>query len=138
MSAKNYLMQLIYIDRRIDSKLEQLVRLRSAAIKINTIISDMPRSDSPNRQAMADSVVKIVDLEVEINHDIDKLVDMKAAARIAINDLSDPEQQLILEMRYLHCMAWPEIVEELNSSETSIHRLHGQALKELVLPEKWE
>ena len=83
-----------------------------------------------------DTICKIVDLEREINEDIDRLVDLKAEARRVINAVSDPDQQLILELRYLCYKPWNEIMTELGYSEPTIYRLHGEALKKICVPVK--
>ena len=49
-----------------------------------------------------------------------------------INAVSDPDQQLILELRYLCYKPWNEIMTELGYSEPTIYRLHGEALKKSV------
>ena len=136
MTAKEYLSQAFHIDQRISSKLSQVMRLREAATSCTATLSDMPRPDSPSRQQMADTICKIVDLEREINEDIDRLVDLKAEARRAINTVSDPDQQLILELRYLCYKPWNEIMTELGYSEPTIYRLHGEALKKICVPVK--
>ena len=138
MSAKEYLSQAMYIDQRINSKLEQVMTLRETATKATATLSDMPRSDSPNLQSMENTIVKIVDLENEINRDIDRLVDLKAEVRQLIAALENPEQQLILELRYLCFKQWSAIMDEMGISETSVYRIHGEALKNIVVPEKWE
>ena len=136
MTAKEYLSQAFHIDQRISSKLSQVMRLREAATNCTATLSDMPRPDSPSRQQMTDTICKIVDLEREINEDIDRLVDLKAEARRAINAVSDPDQQLILELRYLCYKPWNEIMTELGYSEPTIYRLHGEALKKICVPVK--
>lgn len=134
MTAKEYLSQAFHIDQRISSKLSQVMRLREAATNCTATLTDMPRPDSPSRQQMADTICKIVDLEREINEDIDRLVDLKAEARRAINAVSDPDQQLILELRYLCYKPWNEIMTELGYSEPTVYRLHGEALKNILVP----
>lgn len=136
MNAKEYLSQAMYIDQRINSKLEQVTRLRENVTNCTATLSDMPRPDSPNKQRMEETICKIVDLEREINADIDRLVDLKAEARKAINAVSDPVQQLILELRYLCYKPWNEIMTELGYSEPTIYRLHGEALKKICVPVK--
>ena len=136
MNAKEYLSQAMYIDQRINSKLEQVTRLRENVTNCTATLSDMPRPDSPNKQRMEETICKIVDLEREINADIDRLVDLKAEARRAINAVSDPDQQLILELRYLCYKPWNEIMTELGYSEPTIYRLHGEALKKICVPVK--
>lgn len=137
MNAKEYLSQAMYIDQRINSKLEQVTRLRENATNCTATLSDMPRPDTPNQQRMADTIGKIVDLEREINADIDRLVDLKAEARKAINAVSDPVQQLILELRYLCYKPWLEIAETIGYSEATVYRLHGEALKNITVPENF-
>ena len=52
MNAKEYLSQAMHIDQRINSKLEQVTRLRENAANCTATLSDMPRPDSPNKQRM--------------------------------------------------------------------------------------
>lgn len=138
MNAKEYLSQVMHIDQRINSKLEQVVKLRESATKATATLSDMPRSDSQSMQTMENKICKIVDLEREINADIDALVDLKAQARRVISQLKNPDQQLVLELRYLCYRSWTDIMNELGVSETSVYRIHGEALKNIIVPEKWE
>ena len=137
MNAKEYLSQAMYIDQRINSKLEQVTRLRENVTNCTATLSDMPRPDSPNKQRMEETICKIVDLEREINADIDRLGGLKAEARKAINAVSDPVQQLILELRYLCYKPWLEIAETIGYSEATVYRLHGEALKNIAVPEKF-
>ena len=138
MTAKEYLTQAYRIDQRINSKLEQVVKLRESATKATATLSDMPRPDAHSMQTMENTICKIVDLEREINADIDALVDLKAQARRVIGQLKDPDQQLVLELRYLCYRSWTDIINELGVSETSVYRIHGEALKNIIVPKKWE
>ncbi|MEF9879097.1 MAG: hypothetical protein RR975_06670 [Clostridia bacterium] len=85
MTAKEYLMQVRFIDRLIDSKLEQAAQLKATATKATATLSDMPRSDSPDLQSMETNIIKMIDLEREINRDVDRLVDLKKEAMCAIS-----------------------------------------------------
>lgn len=138
MTAKEYLSQVRFIDRLINSKLEQLACLKETATKATMTLSDMPRSDSPDLQSMETTIVKIVDMEREIDADIDRLVDLKREARELVDRLTNLDQRLILELRYFGYKKWPEIVDELGYSEATVFRLHGAALKNIVLPTKIE
>lgn len=134
MSAKEYLSQAMYIDQRINSKLEQVMTLRESATKVTQVMSDMPRNPGGNQQAMENTIVKIIDLENEINRDIDRLVDLKAEVRQVISQLVSPDQQLVLELRYLCYKSWSDIAAELGFCESNIYKLHGEALKNVVIP----
>jgi DNA-directed RNA polymerase specialized sigma subunit len=134
MTAKEYLSQAFHIDQRINSKIDQVMKLQETVGKATATLSDMPRSDSPNVHSLEDAICKIIDLESEINQDIDRLVALKCEVQAVIGQLSDPDQQLILELRYLCYKTWAQIMAELGYSETSVYRLHGLALKCLVIP----
>ena len=55
-----------------------------------------------------------------------------------ISQLRNPDQQLVLELRYLCYRSWTDIMNELGVSETSVYRIHGEALKNIIVPKKWE
>lgn len=77
MTAKEYLGQAYRIDQRINSKMEQIASLNLLARKATTVFSDMPGNSTRNIHRMEDVIIKIVDMESEINADIDRLVDLK-------------------------------------------------------------
>ena len=114
MTAKEYLSQVLYIDQRINCKLEQVMRLRENATKATATLSDMPHSDSPNLKSMENTICKIVDLEREINRD----------------------ESLILELRYFSRKTWEKIAEETGYSVRHVTRLHGRGLQHFRIPDK--
>ena len=88
MDAKTYLMQVVNIDQQINSKLEQLGRLRALATHTTSTFSDMPKSHN-NNSRLEDTVLKIIEMEHSIDDEIDKLVDLKAEVRQQISLLPD-------------------------------------------------
>ena len=77
MTVKAYLGQAYRLDQRINSKLEQIASLNELATKCTFTLTGMPRNPNRSTSTMADAVVKIVDLQAEINRDINRLVDLK-------------------------------------------------------------
>ena len=134
MTAKEYLGQAYRLDQRIDAKLEQVSNLRALATKATATISDMPRSSSPNLQHMESTILKIIDLEQEINEDIDRLVDLKKEITAAIKAVTAPEYQMVLELRYLFYKRWEEIAVSMNYTTANVFLLHGKALREIHVP----
>ena len=134
MTSKEYLSQAYQLDQRIDAKLEQVSNLRALATKATTAISDMPRSSSPNLKQMESTIVKIIDLEQEINEDIDRLVDLKKEITCVINAVSVPEYQIVLELRYLCYKRWDEIAASMNYTTANVFLIHGKALREIRVP----
>ena len=113
MNAKEYLSQAFLIDKRINSKIEQLDNLRAISRMTNRQISDMPGSPNRNTHKLEDTVIKIVELEAEIDSDIDALVDLKADITHRIKQINGPEYQLVLELRYLCFKSWEEIAMQM-------------------------
>ena len=130
MNAKEYLKQAFYLDKRINSKLEQVESLNALATKATTTLSDMPKDPNKGTSRLGDTIVKIIDLQEEINKDIDKLVDLKAEIVGIIKRIDNKELQVILEKRYLCFETWEKIAVEMTYDIRHIHRLHNLGLKE--------
>lgn len=135
MTAKEYLGQARFLDMRINSKIQQIMSLNELATKCTSTISDMPKNPNRGGSRMEDAVIKIIDLEEEINQDIDKLVDLKRDIMTAIKAVPNTEYQTILEKRYLCFITWEQIAVDTNYSMPHIHRMHSAALKEIKVPE---
>ena len=129
MTVKEYLGQAYRIDQRINSKLEQVGSLRALAAKATSTISDMPHSGSRNVQSMEGIIVKIIDLENEINADIDTLVDLKREIVGIIKAIDNPEYQTLLELRYLCFFSWEKVAVEMDYDLRYLHKLHRKALE---------
>ena len=65
MTAKEYLSQAYWLDRRINSKLEQLSSLNDIATRSTSVMSDDVVSRTRNVHAMEDVIAKIVDKDAE-------------------------------------------------------------------------
>lgn len=133
MTAKEYLSQAYRLDQRIDSKIEQISSLNDLATKCTATISGMPHIHSSSTSTMADTVMKIIALQQEINADIDALVDLKREIITAINGVENPEFKTLLEKRYLCFESWEKIAVDMNYSIDNIYKLHKKALASISL-----
>ena len=134
MTAKEYLGQARFLDMRINSKIQQVASLNELATKCTATISDMPRNPNRGGSRMADAVIKIIDLQEEINRDIDKLVELKREIMEVIRAVPNAEYQTVLEKRYLCFSAWEQIAVDMNYSIQHIYRLRDRALNEITPP----
>lgn len=135
MTAKEYLNQAYWLDRRIDSKLEQLSALKDMATKTTSVMSDDVVSHTRNVHSMQDVIAKIIDMQAEINADIDQLVDLKREIMQVVKAVQNPEHQTLLELRYLCFKSWEEVAEELGYNVRHIYRLHDEAVEQITIPE---
>lgn len=134
MTAKEYLEQAFRLDQRINSKLSQVSSLNDLALKCTSTITGMPRNPSPSVSSMEKAICKIIDLEDEINHDIDTLVDLKREIVQVIKQVDNIECQTLLELRYLCFKTWEEIAVEMNYCIDNVYKLHRKALSKVVVP----
>jgi len=116
MTVKEYLTQAYRIDQRINSKLEQVASLRELASKATATLSDMHHKPNRNTGSMETIICKMIDLENEINHDIDTLVDLKRDIVTIIKRIENPEYQTLLELRYLCFKTWEQIAVDMGYS----------------------
>ena len=137
MNAKEYLSQAYRIDQRINSKLEQAVSLRELAKKATATLSNIPHKPNKNTRTLENIIVKIIDLENEINQDIDELVDLKREIVTIIKQIENPVYQTLLELRYLGYKSWEQIAVEMGYSLQHVFRLHERSLQS-VNPSKVE
>ena len=128
MTVKEYLSQAFRLDQRINAKVEQLSSLNELATKCTAVLSGMPGNSTPGKSTMADTVIKIVELQKDINNDIDKLVDLKKEIMQLIKAVDDPDLQTLLELRYLCFKTWEEIAVEMHYSNKWVRIKHANAL----------
>ena len=131
MTAKEYLSQSLRLNQRINSKLEQIQSLRELATKCTSIITGMPRNPNHGGSTMADALMKIVDLETELQNDVNRLVDLKEEIMAVVKAVDNIECQTLLELRYLCFNSWAEIADKMDFGPRWVHILHGRALAEV-------
>lgn len=132
MNAKEYLSQAIWLNQRINCKLEQKEQLEALAKRVTVNFTQEKVSGGRNTKSpMEDATVKLIDLCHEINEDIDKLITLKAEMLEVTNKLKDPVSQLLLQMRYFEGKTWEDVAFELGYNNRTVFKIHGKALKEI-------
>ena len=134
-AAKKYLSQAFGLNQRIESKIDQIAVLNDLATKATVTYSDMPKNPNRDGSRMEDAIIKIIDLESEINKDMMKLVELKKDIIRRVKAVESAELQTILELRYLSYMRWEEIAIELGYGIDNVYHLHRKALDEIEIPE---
>ena len=113
MIAKEYLSGAWYIERQVQSKLEQIEALKSLACRVTAGMGNEPVSRTRNVTSMQDTIVRILEAEDELNRRIDELVGMKLEIMRVIDRVQDITQRLILEKRYLSFRSWEQIAVDM-------------------------
>ena len=131
MDIKKLLSSHKEIDERIDLRLEEIAQLRAAAERVTVFHSDTPSPKGGYSDKVGRTAAKIMDLEIKINEDIDRLVDLKDRIMDIVTLLDDEKQRTIIERRYILHETSFDIAEKLDISQRHVNRLHNQAIEKL-------
>lgn len=130
MTAKQYLMQVRGIDRRIEREEEQLERLR-ARVEAGRMssITGMPRGGDAD---WTDTVHALIELEQRHNARIREMCRLKGDAMDLIDRVDDARLRAVLELYFLRGLTWERVAEETHYSRCHVFRLRGQALQSVA------
>ena len=125
MTAKEFLKQAYRLNELINSDLEELQGLRDLSRSISSPVLEEKVSGTKNTDPpFVKYVVRIVDLEKQIQQEVDRLVKLKTDIREAVNRMENVDEKLLLRYRYINFLNWEEICVNLNVSMRTVHRLH--------------
>lgn len=131
MTAKEYLSEYRNLELKIASKERELEDLRAKLEGCSSRQMDgMPRATGNSSDPIGDAVTKIVAMQMEINEEIDKSIDLRREIGARIDKLSNETYASLLRYRYVMMMRWEKIAEAMNYGIDNVFRLHGRALQE--------
>lgn len=126
METKQYLNQILRLDRQIENKLAEIYQLRTMAESI-TVATDKERVDSSgDKDKLGCIMARIVDMEREV----DKMVDKRCDIVEQIDGIEDTESYDVLAKVYILDRDLKAIAIEKGISYKTFSRLHKKALKE--------
>ena len=129
MKVQEELSKILLDDAKIDSKLEELARLKALSTKVTSVMEGEAVSRTRNADTMADTVAKIIEMQDEINRLIDSYADRKAYFSKIIDSLNNPMQIRVLYSHYYSGKSFQQIADELGYSRRNICYIHGDALR---------
>lgn len=133
MSNINILNKCYYLPRLIESKTEEIKRLRDLSVSIQG--ADPSREFIPGGTQVqcrfAEIVDKVIDLESELLDDINELVDMQKEAYKIINAVEDETERLVLQYYYIDRLSMEDIASEMGYCLRHTHRIKKKALKKI-------
>lgn len=122
MDAKEYLERAIDIDERIKNKYLEKEQWRAIA-ECTTVNAEGERvQSSGSHHKMEDAVIKIVEIEEEIDEMLKKLIDMKWEIQNTINEVEDTNSYKILHKRYVQKKSIEDIQDEKQVSQSTVER----------------
>ena len=128
--TKDDLRQYDHLLKEIETLQAEVIRVRES-LSIVQQLSDMPKSKN-ERDRIADTIAKIVDLETEIHTRIRLAIDLRGEIEAAIDSLP-VQERLLIRLHYVDGLSWVQVAHELKCSWRQTHRLHGWALQKIII-----
>lgn len=126
METKQYLNQILRLDRQIKNKLADIYQLRTMAESI-TVATDKERvSSSGDKDKLGCIMARVVDMEREV----DKLVDKRCEIISQIENIENVEYYDILAKVHILGQDIKVIAIEKGVSYRHFFRVYGKAIKE--------
>ena len=134
MTAKEYLQQLykadVVIKQRIQEKAD--IRARLSSIGSFDYTKERVQTSLLAGAGYEREIVKLIDLENEIDRLIDTYVDLKHKIIGEIHNLRKPDHIKLLYKKYVEQKRLEVIAVEMNYTYQYIKELHGYALQEFL------
>lgn len=131
MTAKEYLQQIEILDELIEAKQVELFQLRRLATSVTVPTDREAVQTSGTSDKVGEMVVKIVDLENEINEMIDDFIDRKIKCINIIDQIKPPLYHKVLHKHYVQYKPLTDIASEISYSYQYILEIHAKALQEV-------
>ena len=140
MMASLFMSRAFRLEAQVQSKLQQIERLRSIASKVTSNTANEPVSHTRDVTEMQDAVIRIMEEEEILKTRIKMLMDVKKQIRDVIEHVDDVTLQLILEKRYLLYESIKEIAADLGYTYRWTEKKHKKALQEAdrIIDERYE
>ena len=130
MEAKEFLLQLQMLKKRIESKRAEIEELKSIAYGITPQADGERVQSSGNPERMASAIVGYMQLETELSQHLVQYCRAMRETITVVEQLDEPYYSII-HKHYVRNKPFTQIAEEENYSYQYIIELHGVALQKI-------
>lgn len=130
MTTKEYLSQLINLERLIEAKRLECERLDAMSKKVSSTLSDCKVETSHDNDKTAVIVIQVIELKKDIREQMKIYLELQEKISKEIDAIGDVRYRSLLIMRYITGLKIGEISEKMNYGPRWVSILHRKALKE--------
>lgn len=136
MTAKEYLSQ--------GYRLEQIIKLIKMDIEywqdLASSVSSPGFEEHFNATRNTDApfvkqIYKMMEYQDLLTEKLELHMKLKQEMQKAIEQMSNQDERLVLEFRYIKNLTWPRIADLMYVDESTVRRWHNKALNHFVVPE---
>lgn len=130
MTAKEYLNQLMSIEKLIQVKTTERERLMALATKVTSALNDCKVETSPDNTKTQNIIIKMAELREEIEEQASRYTTLYRKIEEEIDDIEDDRYKLLLIMRYMKGASFSDIADKLGYEKRWTLVLHKRALQD--------
>ena len=130
MTAKEYLRQLLSIERLIQVKTTERERLMALATKVTSALNDCKVEKSPDNTKTQNIITKMAELREEIEEQTSRYTSLYHKIEEEIDSMEDDRYKILLIMRYMKGASFSDIADKLGYEKRWTLVLHKRALKD--------
>ena len=130
MTAKEYLRQLLSIERLIQVKTTERERLMALATKVTSALSDCKVETSPDNTKTQNIIIKMAELREEIEEQTSRYTSLYHKIEEEIDSMEDDRYKILLIMRYMKGASFSDIANKLGYEKRWTLVLHKRALQD--------
>ena len=130
MTAKEYLNQLISIEKLIQVKTTERERLMALATKVTSALNDCKVETSPDNTKTQNIIIKMAELREEIEEQASRYTSLYHKIEEEIDSMEDDRYRSLLIMRYMKGASFSDIADKLGYEKRWTLVLHKRALKD--------
>ena len=130
MTAKEYLNQLMSIEKLIQVKTTERERLMALATKVTSALNDCKVETSPDNTKTQNIIIKMAELREEIEEQASRYTALYRKIEEEIDDIADDRYKILLIMRYMKGASFSDIADKLGYEKRWTLVLHKRALQD--------
>lgn len=127
---KEQLSELLFVNRRIDSKMRQIKRLNELMEDIGLITKYEHEKVQHSGGSSEDLKIKLIDCKEKLRTEVVELIVARERAKNLFKRLKAREC-MVMELRYIEALPFKEIAERTHYSEMAIFKIHQSAVEKI-------
>ena len=137
MTAKEYLRRVRDAESALRSTEMQDQPARADVMHLTAIEYDKDKVNNSHIGDLSDAIAALEKYAARVSEQWDRLIAMREEAKERIGEIADGRYREVLHRRYLQGESWEYIAVGMGYAFRTVLWLHGKALKQFEVPEKF-
>ncbi len=137
MTAKEYLRRVRDAESDLRSTEMDYQRARDDVMNLKAIEYDKDKVNNSHIGDLSDAIAALEKYAARVSEQWDRLIAMREEAKERIGEIADGRYREVLHRRYLQGESWEYIAVGMGYAFRTVLWLHGKALKQFEVPEKF-